>query len=779
MTPSSNHQVKIEDLITQTRGQLQADILRAIHGSSNEISSQIEALATKIPTTLRAKESSTLGNWRHIHEADISQVERQLTEAIESDDREQASQMILDSLFYEQLHDRHDAVALAHRRTFRWIFDVQHVETGSWTNFQAWLSNTQSDNFYWITGRPGSGKSTLMRFIADDPQTTSCLQQWAGNDQFVVASCFFWMSGDYMQKSYEGLLRTLLFQLLSRNRHMVGDIFPWRWRSYLAGAFKLGPWTNQQLLNAFESTIEALSNQSKVCLFIDGLDEYEGDDEARSTMLDLIKSQALKPQVKVCASSRPWVIFQDAFEGRPSLQLHLFTRPDIASFVDDKLVATCQFQKMQSKDPIACQRLHDEIVEKANGVFLWVRLVIRELLQCLRNRDGIEGLHRRLTSMPSDLKAFLERMFNQLDDFYIEEAVDLFRVALAAWEQFTLLRYSLVLRARNVDPASIAVGCRSKTEILSMCEDTERQLNSRCQGLLEVTTSSSDKPLRKVDFLHRSVRDFLLNVFLDQLQDRLSAGTQGNEPFDPENLIAGAMLAQMKMLWFDPGYQDIAISTADFMRAVRRYEQRTQQPLTHIMDELHRVGGTLNDRAPTSKVIDPSKVDSKFRIPQQEASFLCFSMAWGLDRYFESKIQQDTSISFKKPGCPLLLFVLWSEKIDPQRLAPLVQLLLDRGADPNEYWNKCTVWGHFLRTIREDPEPSRVEIVKCFRAMIDHGAYKVGSAFSFPAVCQSIERRYGKQIAREIMKAARKSRSQRLIIRFKKTFMTKKPQGSV
>jgi hypothetical protein len=45
-------------------------------------------------------------------------------------------------------------------------------------------------------------------------------------------------------------------------------------------------------------------------------------------------------------------------------------------------------------------------------------------------------------------------------------------------------------------------------EIQSRQEDMRRRLDARCKGLLEVIHDSSSHNL-KVDFLHRTVRDFL------------------------------------------------------------------------------------------------------------------------------------------------------------------------------------------------------------------------------------------------------------------------------
>lgn len=47
-----------------------------------------------------------------------------------------------------------------------------------------------------------------------------------------------------------------------------------------------------------------------------------------------------------------------------------------------------------------------ELVEKDAGVFLWVHLVIKYLLQGLQNENDIEDLQRRLRLIPADYEEY-------------------------------------------------------------------------------------------------------------------------------------------------------------------------------------------------------------------------------------------------------------------------------------------------------------------------------------------------------------------------------------
>jgi hypothetical protein len=68
---------------------------------------------------------------------------------------------LLSSLRYNLMKDREGRIADAHQYTFQWLFTDTHE--GKWANFKDWLES--DSKLYWITGKAGSGKSTLMKYI--------------------------------------------------------------------------------------------------------------------------------------------------------------------------------------------------------------------------------------------------------------------------------------------------------------------------------------------------------------------------------------------------------------------------------------------------------------------------------------------------------------------------------------------------------------------------------------------------------------------------------------
>lgn len=68
----------------------------------------------------------------------------------------------------------------------------------------------------------------------------------------------------------------------------------------------------------------------KFFFMIDGLDEFDGSPKE---IVELVLGMAKHPHVKMCIASRPWLVFADAFEDRPSLRLEQLTDNDVRKYI--------------------------------------------------------------------------------------------------------------------------------------------------------------------------------------------------------------------------------------------------------------------------------------------------------------------------------------------------------------------------------------------------------------------------------------------------------------
>lgn len=65
-------------------------------------------------------------------------------------------------------------------------------------------------------------------------------------------------------------------------------------------------------------------------------------------------------------------------------------------------------------------------MEKANGIFLWVKLVVSSLVRGLQNRDEISDLRVRVNNLPDGLSSLYTVMLDQVDPMYTEQSSQIF-----------------------------------------------------------------------------------------------------------------------------------------------------------------------------------------------------------------------------------------------------------------------------------------------------------------------------------------------------------------
>ena len=147
-------------------------------------------------------------------------------------------------------------------------------------------------------------------------------------------------------------------------------------------------------------------------------------------------------------------------------------------------------------------------------MFLWVILVVRSLLTGLRNADRTSDLQKRLRDFPETLKKYFGDMLAWVEPIYREETAQAFTFALAAAEPLSLLIYSFLDEEYLDSVLASADNTLTTNDIIIRKDDMRKRLNGRCKGLLEIVrrenSSRKHLPILKVDFLHRTVHDFLL-----------------------------------------------------------------------------------------------------------------------------------------------------------------------------------------------------------------------------------------------------------------------------
>ena len=392
--------------------------------------------------------------------------------------KEAYQRRILESLYFPEIHARQEEIVDAHKETFKWVFEQAESRLCPWDNLAGWLES--GSRTYWISGKAGSGKSTLMSHVCQHPQTQHYLETWSAGRTIVMPKFFFWNPGSSMQKSSQGLLRSLVYQILSKNQDSINAIT--NLEETARDDFAPVPaWTERRLIGTLLGAVQHLANQLCICFFIDGLDEYSGDQGA---LVDLIERLAEYPNVKCCLSSRPYRAFIDAFGSRTILKLHDLTEPDIQAYVSDKFESLPRAHPSVTSNPSRVSRLKNEIVKKAEGVFLWVELAVKDQIEGVRNWDSIDLLEERLWLLPNEIEDLYSRMLDRIGKIYQEEVATYLRVAVDLYPA-TLFDMVLAIRGQEASASRPSTKLQS-SEVVHEFDVTRKRISTICGGLLEI-----------------------------------------------------------------------------------------------------------------------------------------------------------------------------------------------------------------------------------------------------------------------------------------------------
>lgn len=112
---------------------------------------------------------------------------------------------ILESLKFQEMPFRERAIETAWEQTYSWAVEDSSNELASWLK--------DGHGIFWISGKAGSGKSTLMKYLYDQKNTRTLLREWSDDRRLIHARFFFWYAGTPLQKSITGLLKSVLYQI--------------------------------------------------------------------------------------------------------------------------------------------------------------------------------------------------------------------------------------------------------------------------------------------------------------------------------------------------------------------------------------------------------------------------------------------------------------------------------------------------------------------------------------------------------------------------------------
>ncbi|VUC20532.1 unnamed protein product [Clonostachys rosea] len=438
---------------------------------------------------------------------------------------------ILRRLSFQEMNMRKDSITSPFVETLGWALSTESTPQ-KWDILPHWLQS--GSGIYWLCGKAGSGKSTLMKLLSDHEATLKYLSAWTKGKPCAIADFFIWKLGTKEQNSLYGLFRSILHQVLFFHPSLCQELLPHVWeQAYGHDGIDFaipGPEEALGLCRLIRDHPQVFS----ICLFIDGLDEFSGN---ILEGIELIETLTAGSKFKAVVSSRPEHKLVAAFNKCPQLKLEDLSHPDIARYIQSKLKSPLYEYGRYNSDPASAKYLIREMVEKASGVFLWVVLACRSLLDGLAASDSPSELRKRIDELPEKLEDLFRDMLTRVDKRYLLQAARILKICKLYIAQHGIGVPTLGLAQldwHDYDSSRLAETLKYGFSVIEKdanCNRIEGRLRSRCGGLLEVRRSHS-LPQRfcfcgqvsfggfhkchetfaadsVIIFMHRSVFDFL------------------------------------------------------------------------------------------------------------------------------------------------------------------------------------------------------------------------------------------------------------------------------
>ncbi|KAF5663853.1 hypothetical protein FCIRC_11038 [Fusarium circinatum] len=397
---------------------------------------------------------------------------------------------ILESLKFDEMHQRFDAVHSAHEDTFNWIYEPIEV--------------IKANNN--ISYKEEKQRKAL--------KTEEALIHWAGTKKLAFTSFFFWRNGSKVQKSLNGLCRSILHDVLQERPDLIPEVFPGQWDQVEYAPLKVEnrlQIPSSVIKDALERLLQndKLYQQHKFCIFIDGLDEFEPGIQDGLDYIDLVNvlrqwTIHADGNLKLCLSSREEGVFLNEYESDPGFRLQDLTKSDMQEYVRSRLSSL--------EDEDLKGDLATEIPEKSSGIFLWTYLVVKTIRNKMTHKATSEMLRTHLSTLPRGLASLFRHILQQLEPGDARKTLRMIHALQTAKSDglmLPLLTFSFLDEYDADSEFSLRDGL--EYEPIPDEEILQAQLRGTCGGLIESHEGTSYEGLKVLEFVHRSVPDIFQN----------------------------------------------------------------------------------------------------------------------------------------------------------------------------------------------------------------------------------------------------------------------------
>lgn len=372
--------------------------------------------------------------------------------------------------------ERKNNIASPHMATCKWILDNDR--------YKHW--NRSDNGILWIKGKPGAGKSTMMKYALDRSKDSR------SSHLTIDLYFFFYMQGvTSEQKTCLGMLRALMYQLYEQNpstNKTIKEHFAAK-RSATIFTKENICWQLEELKAVFLSTLIQASKSQKISLYIDALDEATPEEfnTVNRYLIDLERQTSQNEgRVKVCISCRRYPD-PDSAQGM-KINIDELNSGDIALYVRDTLTIDCEDESERSEWKL----LEAEIVARASGVFRWASLVVPIVSRKLRDGEAPEDVKDWLKEVPKELGEIYEHILTKM----ISETKRAESSAIMQWimlsiRPLTVCELRIAVSVYKLAASDSRMKCTEAPGFVKSDGRMKRLINSLSGGLAEVVQQDS------------------------------------------------------------------------------------------------------------------------------------------------------------------------------------------------------------------------------------------------------------------------------------------------
>jgi hypothetical protein len=403
------------------------------------------------------------------------------------------------ALAFDEMDSRYESIDPAHINTCQWLF--QKSKYLQWRDPEYLKLH---NGFLWIKGKAGSGKSTLMKCAFEHAKTHFRNEK--------IISFFFNARGQHLEKSVEGMYRSLISQIL-RQFPRLRPKFP----THVPDSVQQQGWAIPALRNHLHRAITNLGQDDAITLYIDALDECDEDDirEAIERFEELGSAALSMPiSLRICFASRyyPRVSIQRCIEIHVEEQIE--HQQDIRNYINSKLIIRNVTFRAQ---------LASEIEARASGVFFWVVLVVRLIN---RRCDG-GASHSEISTCLQEVPGKLQELIGAVLHSPGDALLCTLRWILFAGRPLKLEELYFAIRTGI---GELTPGIWDTSEVDR--EDMKAFMLTSSRGLVEI--KSYERGGTRAQLVHESVREYLITGCLKELgpcSDKMVAANNHAELF--------------------------------------------------------------------------------------------------------------------------------------------------------------------------------------------------------------------------------------------------------